>query len=68
MHGTELQRSGTTLSRRAECGTNTLVGRDLELLAHLFNRILEGCYKKAQIPPYWDGYTAERIAAILEQG
>jgi UDP-N-acetylglucosamine 2-epimerase (non-hydrolysing) len=50
-----------------EGGTNTLVGRDLKLLAQLFDRILEGRYKKAQIPPYWDGHTAERIAAILAQ-
>jgi UDP-N-acetylglucosamine 2-epimerase (non-hydrolysing) len=50
-----------------EAGTNTLVGRDFELLAHHFDWILEGRYKKARIPPYWDGHTAERIAAILGQ-
>jgi UDP-N-acetylglucosamine 2-epimerase (non-hydrolysing) len=43
-------------------GTSTLVGRDVDLLQHLFDDILAGRYKSGRAPDLWDGHAAERIA------
>jgi UDP-N-acetylglucosamine 2-epimerase (non-hydrolysing) len=48
-----------------ECGTNVLVGRDLDLLREAANRVLRGQKKAGRIPPLWDGHAAERIAEII---
>jgi UDP-N-acetylglucosamine 2-epimerase (non-hydrolysing) len=47
------------------CGTNVLVGHDLELLRRELDRILDGQRKPHQIPPLWDGKASERIAEIV---
>jgi len=50
-------------------GTSLLVGRDLTRLRAEVRRILEGKGKQGQIPPLWDGHTAERIAkAVVNWG
>lgn len=46
-------------------GTNTLVGRDMELLKKEAGKILAGNGKKGSIPPLWDGKAGERIAAVI---
>ncbi len=46
-------------------GTNTLVGRDPELILATVNAILSGGGKHGRRPEYWDGHAAERIAAHL---
>jgi len=46
-------------------GTNTLVGRDMELLHREVARILAGEGKQGTIPPLWDGHAGERIADVL---
>jgi UDP-N-acetylglucosamine 2-epimerase len=46
-------------------GTNILVGRDMQRLQAEMARILEGGAKHGQVPPLWNGQTAERIANIL---
>ncbi len=46
-------------------GTNTLVGRDPLRLCAEVERTLAGARKCGQVPPYWDGHAAERIAAIV---
>ncbi len=48
-----------------ECGTNQLVGRDLERLRAAAHEILSGKTKKGTIPPLWDGHAAERIAQVV---
>jgi UDP-N-acetylglucosamine 2-epimerase (non-hydrolysing) len=48
-----------------ECGTNVLVGRDLDLLCEAAHRVLGGEKKKGRVPPLWDGHAAERIATIV---
>jgi UDP-N-acetylglucosamine 2-epimerase (non-hydrolysing) len=47
-------------------GTNILVGHDMDRLRAEVSRILAGESKKGQVPPLWDGHTAERIAAIVK--
>jgi UDP-N-acetylglucosamine 2-epimerase (non-hydrolysing) len=46
-------------------GTNTLVARDAGLVRRALEDILQGRYKKANLPAYWDGQTAGRIAQVL---
>lgn len=46
-------------------GTNELVTFDLELLRSKISDILEGRFKKGQIPPMWDGKATERIVQVL---
>jgi UDP-N-acetylglucosamine 2-epimerase (non-hydrolysing) len=46
-------------------GTNTLIGRDLNLLRSGLDHVLAGEYKAWRVPPLWDGCAAERIAAII---
>lgn len=48
-------------------GTNTLVGRNPLRLFTEVERVLAGTFKRGQVPPYWDGHAAERIAAIIDQ-
>lgn len=47
-------------------GTNVLVGEDAELLRQTLNDLLEGQWKKSEIPERWDGRTAERILSTIE--
>ena len=50
-------------------GTNILVWNDTKKIVEEASKILDGKAKKAKIPEYWDGKTAERIIKILaEQG
>jgi UDP-N-acetylglucosamine 2-epimerase (non-hydrolysing) len=49
------------------CGTNILVGRDVERLRSEARAILGGNAKRGSVPELWDGRAAERIAQILLQ-
>ena len=51
-----------------ECGTNTVVGRNLDLLRETALRVLGGDKKLGTVPPLWDGHAAERIAALIAKG
>jgi UDP-N-acetylglucosamine 2-epimerase (non-hydrolysing) len=46
-------------------GTNTLVGRDMNVLRRELQKVVSGANKPASAPPLWDGHAAERIAGIL---
>lgn len=46
-------------------GTNVLVGRDMDRLRSEVGRALDKGSARGQMPPYWDGQAAERIADIL---
>jgi UDP-N-acetylglucosamine 2-epimerase (non-hydrolysing) len=48
-------------------GTNTLVGKDLELLKSEARKILSGKGKAGSVPPLWDGKAAVRIAGIVRK-
>jgi UDP-N-acetylglucosamine 2-epimerase (non-hydrolysing) len=58
-------RENTERPVTVECGTNILVGRDLDLLREAAHRVLRGEKKTGRIPPLWDGHAAERIAEIV---
>jgi UDP-N-acetylglucosamine 2-epimerase (non-hydrolysing) len=47
-------------------GTNLLIGSDYPRLEQEVDAILGGAFKTGQIPPLWDGQTAERIVDVLE--
>jgi UDP-N-acetylglucosamine 2-epimerase (non-hydrolysing) len=59
-------RENTERPVTVECGTNLLVGRDLDRLRDAAHEILNGKTKRGRIPPLWDGHAAERIAKIIE--
>jgi UDP-N-acetylglucosamine 2-epimerase (non-hydrolysing) len=48
-------------------GTNILVGMNPERIRVESMKILNNDVKKGEIPPFWDGRTAERIVQILEE-
>lgn len=58
-------RENTERPITVECGTNVLVGRDLDLLREAAHRVLGGQKKKGRVPPLWDGHAAERIAGVV---
>jgi UDP-N-acetylglucosamine 2-epimerase (non-hydrolysing) len=58
-------RENTERPVTVECGTNVLVGRDLDLLREAAHRVLRGEKKAGRIPPLWDGHAADRIAEIV---
>lgn len=46
-------------------GTNVLVGQDMDRLRTEVGRILSGDRKQGEIPPFWDGHAAQRIAKVI---
>lgn len=48
-------------------GTNTIVGRDPERIAHELDEILARGGKAGRIPEFWDGHAAQRIAEQLSR-
>lgn len=46
-------------------GTNLLVGNDTMSIVNAADKILNGQWKKGNIPQFWDGKTAERIVDFL---
>jgi UDP-N-acetylglucosamine 2-epimerase (non-hydrolysing) len=46
-------------------GTNVLVGSNKDKIIGMFDRVLEGKWKKGEIPEFWDGQTAKRIVKII---
>ncbi len=59
-------RENTERPVTVEIGTNTLVGSDMKKVKDNISNILQGKYKKGQIPEKWDGKASERIVQILE--
>ncbi len=59
-------RENTERPITAELGTNEIVGTDTDKLIALTDKILNGQWKKGQIPPLWDGKASERIVQTLE--
>jgi UDP-N-acetylglucosamine 2-epimerase (non-hydrolysing) len=58
-------RENTERPATVTCGTNTLVGRNMDLLAAEIGRILAGQGKIGAKPDLWDGRAGERIADCL---
>jgi UDP-N-acetylglucosamine 2-epimerase (non-hydrolysing) len=50
-----------------EIGSNELLEFDATAIITKINEILEGKFKKGQIPPFWDGKATERIVKALQE-
>jgi UDP-N-acetylglucosamine 2-epimerase (non-hydrolysing) len=48
-------------------GTNTLIGRDWDMLRTHFLRSLNGSRKHGSLLPLWDGHASDRIAEVLSR-
>ncbi len=59
-------RDSTERPETVTIGTNELVGTDPAKLAPYLERLFAGGWKKAAIPPLWDGSAGERIVNHLE--
>ncbi len=60
-------RDNTERPETVTIGTNELIGTDPAKLAPALARLMAGQWKQGSIPEKWDGRTAERIVAIVEQ-
>ncbi len=58
-------RENTERPITVEIGTNTIVGSNMKKLKEAISNILQGRYKKGQIPEKWDGKAAKRIVQVL---
>ena len=58
-------RSNTERPETITKGTNLLVGSSKSSILDAFNQIMDGTFKRGDIPKFWDGNAAERIAKIL---
>lgn len=47
-------------------GTNSLVGKDMELLKEKMYNILDGKFKHGKVPQLWDGNASIRIVKVLK--
>jgi UDP-N-acetylglucosamine 2-epimerase (non-hydrolysing) len=59
-------RENTERPITVEQGTNTLVGRNREMILSNVDQILATGGKRGRVPEYWDGRAAERIAIHLQ--
>ena len=58
-------RDNTERPETVTIGTNELVGTNPKSIALYLQKLLEGKWKKGNIPEKWDGKTADRIIDIL---
>ena len=58
-------RDNTERPSTVDIGTNHLVGTNLDDVKKTVSSILNGNVKLGEIPPLWDGHTADRIAKII---
>ena len=59
-------RNNTERPETVSIGSNELIGENIESLHGAFKKISDGQWKESQIPPLWDGHTAERIVKIIQ--
>ena len=60
-------RENTERPITVEMGTNKLVGRDPQCILKELQAVINGRAKQGQVPPLWDGHSAERIAEVISQ-
>ena len=58
-------RNSTERPETVTIGTNELIGDEIHKLKPSLKKIIDGEWKKGQIPPFWDGHTSERIIDYL---
>lgn len=59
-------RDNTERPETCEIGTNELLGTDPNAIVPAMEKLLQGNWKKGEIPELWDGKTSGRIIKILE--
>lgn len=59
-------RDNTERPETCTMGTNELLGTHPSVIAPAFNKLLSGGWKTGNIPPLWDGCTADRIVTVLQ--
>ena len=60
-------RDNTERPETCTIGTNELIGTNPDNLKPALQKLYSGQWKKGNIPPLWDGHTAERIVELLLQ-
>ncbi len=60
-------RDSTERPETVTIGTNELIGTNPAALGPVLDRLFAGQWKTGAIPEKWDGQTAPRIVAALEQ-
>ena len=60
-------RNNTERPETVSVGSNVLIGSSIEALKESLDTLFSGTWKKGGIPELWDGNTAQRIVAILQQ-
>ena len=58
-------RDNTERPETCTIGTNELIGTDPQHIAPTMAKLYAGEWKKGNVPPLWDGHTAERIVENL---
>lgn len=58
-------RNSTERPETVTIGTNELIGDAIEKVKPSLKKIIDGQWKKGEIPPFWDGRTSERIIEVL---
>lgn len=58
-------RNSTERPETVTIGTNELIGDAIDKLKPCLKTILDGQWKKGEVPPFWDGHTSERIIEAL---
>jgi UDP-N-acetylglucosamine 2-epimerase (non-hydrolysing) len=59
-------RNNTERPETISMGSNELIGDDVDKLKAAFQKVESGSWKSGNIPPLWDGKTAERIVEVLK--
>ena len=58
-------RDSTERPETCTIGTNELIGTDPSAIAPALARIMNGAWKRGEVPELWDGKAAERIVGVL---
>jgi UDP-N-acetylglucosamine 2-epimerase (non-hydrolysing) len=58
-------RDNTERPETCTMGTNMLIGTNPNAIKPALDKLFAGEWRQGQIPPLWDGHTAERIVEIL---
>jgi UDP-N-acetylglucosamine 2-epimerase (non-hydrolysing) len=58
-------RENTERPITTEIGSNQIVGTDVKRIVQAYRQVVNGSWRQPQVPPLWDGNSAERIVKII---